>query len=421
MPWNNLPADQTTDWTHVDFLNQFIDAYNERASIILEPGTTNPAWISDPDTPLGFFVVEPMSSFLEGEYVCSFALSSPSIPEIQSRLETLCHYFGRPSLFPIGTETELDASTYGEGLFTRTTWRSEAGLPADGFTRKYPREISSIGDAGTNGWRARHTGDTKFYDRVAGVWELSADQSTPADVLTEYGFMEAGDYVGPWIFNELQAGLQALDSVRLPVGNSFIGKQTTTQTGYAGSGVGGYVDDTGPIPDKWEDMAALAYAAAGWGTSGVNSAIGLYMNYSTKLPNKLIGGVLHRRFQTNINFPDLSIGFGRIYEDLTRTVTALYLRADNAAVNGSNIFEDFGTGLVEGWNDITGDYDPEVPGAGEDWTASMQWPWTVDQTTKPPNIVATDGWFDNAFNGVIYNCRYEEVAGYVQFSGFDYP
>ncbi|MGB0767733.1 MAG: hypothetical protein ACPGYV_08475, partial [Phycisphaeraceae bacterium] len=30
MSWTNLPADQATDWSHIDFLNQFVDAYNER-------------------------------------------------------------------------------------------------------------------------------------------------------------------------------------------------------------------------------------------------------------------------------------------------------------------------------------------------------------------------------------------------------
>jgi hypothetical protein len=61
-------------------------------------------------------------------------------------------------------------------FFTLATWRDTAGLNASGFTRKYgPKE----------------------------------------SLITDYGQMQEGDAIGPWIFDELQKGFGALKQARV--------------------------------------------------------------------------------------------------------------------------------------------------------------------------------------------------------------
>lgn len=167
MSWTDLPATNATDWSHVDFVNQFRLAYAERRYIIEQSGAQTPTGYSDPGA------LSPTTASV-GTDVQSAAFWA----ELQDNLEQLC-------------EAYIDADTPFSGRAAETggtlrpwfennivnwldaaTTRTKAGLDVAGFTRKYP-------------------------DGMGGV-------------TTDHGLMQAGDYIGPWIFNELQAFIQQL-------------------------------------------------------------------------------------------------------------------------------------------------------------------------------------------------------------------
>ena len=49
-----------------------------------------------------------------------------------------------------------------------------------------------------------------LYEHDGAKWALDSDQTGEPDLVTEYGPAQAGDYVGPWIWNELRAALDEL-------------------------------------------------------------------------------------------------------------------------------------------------------------------------------------------------------------------
>ncbi|MEM1207754.1 MAG: hypothetical protein AAGI54_00675 [Planctomycetota bacterium] len=183
MSWTNLPANQATDWSQVDFLRQFALAINERLP-----------WLSNGPAAL---------SINNGQEAITFLQSC------QSRLEAVVGAFVSPTVS--ASIAGSDTTIYSQLLdYPIQEWRTDAGLPADGFTRKYPREIESLVEGGSAGQRARSTSDGKIYEHNGAGWILSLDQSAAPDTLIGYGNMGLGDYIGPWIFNELQAGIRQL-------------------------------------------------------------------------------------------------------------------------------------------------------------------------------------------------------------------
>lgn len=119
----------------------------------------------------------------------------------------------------------------------------------NGWERHYPREIYTLSQSGTDGQRARFTArigtvwlgcsrsdplfnttvttpeiervnSTKYFDRIAGEWVLSDDQSTDADEIIEFAGANwdhkwlTGDYFGWWNINDARDALNQL--VRIP-------------------------------------------------------------------------------------------------------------------------------------------------------------------------------------------------------------
>ena len=95
------------------------------------------------------------------------------------------------------------------GVYNMSSWREEANIPSDGFTRKYPREISSLSESGSDGWSARYTGDGLVYVYSDGTWGMQSNVTSP-DLVTAYGYESRGDYIGPWLYNELHRGAMVL-------------------------------------------------------------------------------------------------------------------------------------------------------------------------------------------------------------------
>ena len=429
--WINLPADETTDWTQVDFLNQFVDAYNERYNLIMGVGGfPNFLTISG-----GTAIVETLNGvFSEGDDVAHInpPVSQTSIREIQTRLETLAYYFGKPSLFPVGGTDYIDYLTPFAGLYDLPDWRAEAGIPTGGYTRKYPREIATTADPGSSGQRARHEVSGYMYDYTGGAWVLSSDQGSPADTVTDTGLMDAGDYIGPWIFNELQAGIQALDTIRFPVRNTLVFPDLVYHH-WGAYGSGPRVAELSPGVYDLVGMAAASHATA-TPTYAENyhsgSMDGNEIRYVRFLPDVIIGGVRYVGHNCRVELPDWALGFSGFYHGgLTRSITKLYYYpGTNVAPGTGASFHNFGTSLTHTWNDITGDYDCELPATAEDWTASDQWPFpTVNQTVMPADPVASGGWPNTSYVSWDFQMLTFDYtgrscfAGYVQYSGFDYP
>jgi len=168
------------------------------------------------------------------------------------------------SLFYADTNTFNDDF---EGLasvsgYTLESWRSTSNMNAEsGYVRKYPRTIQAISGVGTLGHRAYldldqnllHGKDIYEYD--GSLWILSDNQKLGPDIISTHGLMEEGDYIGPWIYNDLCSGLVSLKWARhsSPKQIGEISGQTfvTYESGVS-INVGGINNDPGP----WEDMIA---------------------------------------------------------------------------------------------------------------------------------------------------------------------
>lgn len=83
------------------------------------------------------------------------------------------------------------------------------GMNADGWTRKHPRTIEADDDPGENGQKAWLAHTKILYIHNGTSWEVG-DQAEKPDLVEEYGRALPGDYIGPWLFNELQAAIKLL-------------------------------------------------------------------------------------------------------------------------------------------------------------------------------------------------------------------
>jgi hypothetical protein len=215
MTWSSLPADQNTDWSHQDFYNQFVRAVRERDELFL----TNASTLQD---------VEP------GDDVQGIA-DVWSIRQLQLKIASLSTRFLDINLvnLVVAGESRLVGNTaapknYGS-VFTDdqglpatgggpfnpvgsiNSVFKVAGLPSEvGFSRKYPREITNATASGTQGHRAKSKADHAIYVYDAGEWQLAQDPELGPDVIDAVGPMQPGDYIGPWVWNEMRAVLDQL-------------------------------------------------------------------------------------------------------------------------------------------------------------------------------------------------------------------
>jgi len=231
MPWN-LPTINAGDyWATVnpDILNQFYDALLERQ----RHGTT----LSFPRLAVGDEVFPFIHKLQE-------TLESMIDKPVGSHASNLVRQtWIKPGSFDLSqinweyTEFEPPWGTLGVGKqfvdpraqyyyvipcewWQFENWRAYCNIPADGFTRLYPREIETLADTYDGqqvGDLARYAhifgggsqGDGRVYRWNGTTWELASPTDRP-DILTGYGRMVFGDYFGPHIIAELQAGINAL-------------------------------------------------------------------------------------------------------------------------------------------------------------------------------------------------------------------
>lgn len=188
MPNWNANFTNDDDWTAVSFIEMFYKAANERITLLLSLQYP-PALLTVP---------------VLGTDVQSQAKILPLQGFIQAWLDKF-----------VNTTLTIQASSIAlvDWKWTTTTLYAAAGMNAGGFTRKYPREFANEyqttytdGSAVANGHRARQLSDLQIYDRVAGAWVLFAANPKGAapDTITAYGAIQVGDYIGPWIWNEIR-------------------------------------------------------------------------------------------------------------------------------------------------------------------------------------------------------------------------
>lgn len=112
------------------------------------------------------------------------------------------------------------------------------------YTRKYPREhanaastVYTDGSAFANGHVSRRVSDQQVYNRTSGAWVLASAGTYP-DVVTAFGLCAAGDFLGPWLFNEIRDVLKLYGGISLATA---------------------WLTDTG---DDWSSGNSLAYGSA---------------------------------------------------------------------------------------------------------------------------------------------------------------
>ena len=91
-----------------------------------------------------------------------------------------------------------------------------AGISPQGPLRRHDRWINSLGAQGEAGQRARlrdpatRTIRSRVYHYEGGAWTPDPDPKAVPDVVEEFGYIEFGDRLGPWIFNEMLGLLSQL-------------------------------------------------------------------------------------------------------------------------------------------------------------------------------------------------------------------
>jgi hypothetical protein len=183
MGWSGFPLSEGDDWARPAVLNQIVAAYNERARVIREV-----VWSGFVDLP----------EFAIGDDV----QSRSTLLNLQSKVSKMADYFGCD---PIPTESLSPVYP----IF----WQSDA--QAVPYRRKYPRSVNYTSSPGSTGQRAwvGVAGYGKVHQYSGTAWVPSTDQTIPPDTLEAYGGVLAGDYIGPWILNDLYSSLNNYHSL----------------------------------------------------------------------------------------------------------------------------------------------------------------------------------------------------------------
>ena len=230
MAWNhNYPIGAGFDWSSVDFLNELILAHNERIHAI--------ASISRLDFVRAGDDVQDARGTLYNLQWRAEALSENFIPE--SIFNTLDQYsFADNVIYGYTSDPDDNDRVY---VFD--------DMSVDGWTRKHPRYIDATDDGGNDGERAYlnlgtdadpSSAKTVYeYDGDSSTWLVSDDQLTAPDTVTETGRIEVGDYIGPWIFNEIREMLRLMKYViegrtdlNNPAGGRWIDYESNEHTGF---------------------------------------------------------------------------------------------------------------------------------------------------------------------------------------------
>ena len=217
MTWTDYPVADGDNLAKLSFYTQLVEAFNERrAAWRAITGGGVPGDLAEPIEDALFTIADRAAGWVETAF-------SWKIFQEEILLERFRFVPGKP--------VDNDATTFNNTwLADVANFYTDAGLNALGFTRKYPREISATTDSGSNGQRARHEGNTKFYDHDGVEWLESDDQTTLADLITAHGTAQQGDIVGIWLFNEAQDCINTLRYLHVDDDDTGMSRNNLAQT-----------------------------------------------------------------------------------------------------------------------------------------------------------------------------------------------
>jgi hypothetical protein len=182
----------------------------------------------------------------------------------------------------------------------------------------------------------------ELYEYGEDGWERSADQATPPDTVTTYGIAQPGDFVGPWLWNELQTAINLLHLTKAS-GASF--GHGNGQTHDGGSGL--YEPDL---------ATAQAAAQANWaatpprmsGASGPRA----YNGASTRGGSYYSAGATKDTSQQALTFPNTSDP--ALTVDVTFYVIGTQPSWGYALLGFADFGDPIANGVATAWHTITG-------------------------------------------------------------------
>lgn len=311
MAWANLPSTNATDWSNVDFLNQFVDAVNERLLPVRSFRTTG--W-------LNFYWQNDLSAVQTGDDVSAAGF----VQSLQKSCFVIAQMYGKVGLLTgkvKGTDT-LKAYV----VPSVSPWLSGA---SDLFT-----------DAGLTG---QSTFTRKYTDENG-------------DPQTSYGLCQAGDYIGPWIWNELQAVLNALTTVQV-LWNEWV--NVAAYSKYYRGTAGGSGEPLADY-DTAYNLASSRFASLG---EGAGAEISRYIYNPTTL------------------YVDLWKSVGRLKVTMPAASNSRTLRTVFFP-EAQGTYEDFGLSLVEDAG-VEGDSVSVPATAGDHYTGYTREPHATWISTAP--------------------------------------
>ena len=206
--WNDpFPAD--LEWWRIEFQQMIWNAFNERYARQQWPSPT--------------LNVPAAGDIIGRAYATNDSHYGFSVSFIQSYLENMCPSWLDPTV-------DWTTKRFGHELhFTLGSWRAAAGIAPGGFRRKKPRQIqnpsatvdvdgntAAAGQKAYYAWWEGYDHHTRLYEYDGANWVPTAGRP---DVLDSHaappntvagGIMRAGDYIGPWLFEEIRDGLNLL-------------------------------------------------------------------------------------------------------------------------------------------------------------------------------------------------------------------
>lgn len=158
-----------------------------------------------------------------------------SIRSMQEAVFTLCNgsFYREDPLAAFTSQTLTNQGYNFNNQVPQVSFWSFAQITADlgldpgwNWTRKHPRFIYSLDDPGEAGQRARRVSGpvqepnanvfAEVYEHDGSAWvEITDDPVAMPDELEDQGLAEVGDYIGPWIWNELLTFLSYLTVCRV--------------------------------------------------------------------------------------------------------------------------------------------------------------------------------------------------------------
>lgn len=277
MAWNDLVVDGF-DWSQVSFLSMYIAAANERRYVL---GATTPWTVNAGDDVQSTGFINQLQSVGDGAFNwINLNKYSPA------------------DLHPLAGDP---GSPHNKIIYTLAEIRTAAGLnPGWGFRRKRYREVGSgalnqphdwVGNPATVGQRAivvhpvggnigfaQYDG-TNWVSYTPGPWPDVLDSELAAPNHIDGGFIQSGDFIGPWIWNQIRDAY----NVRLITYHDIGGAEARSKTGYYDDlwdGVGN------PPRISWEwayGSAESDYAAKPWDISTEGFGAGGYVVGSKSL------------------------------------------------------------------------------------------------------------------------------------------